>query len=45
LRDSSRPDDVPAKEIVVLRDPEAEKSIVILLFENKAATTSLATPR
>jgi hypothetical protein len=28
-----RPDDVPAKEIVVLHDPEGEKSLVILFFE------------
>lgn len=36
MQDSSRPDDVPAKEIVVLHDPEAEKSVVILFFENEA---------
>ena len=28
-----RPDDVPANEIIVLHDPEAEKSLVILFFE------------
>jgi hypothetical protein len=28
-----QPDDVPASEIVVLHDPEAEKSLVILFFE------------
>ena len=28
-----RPDNVPATEIVVLHDPEAEKSLVILFFE------------
>ena len=28
-----RPENVPAKEIVVLHDPEAEKSLVILFFE------------
>jgi hypothetical protein len=27
------PDDVPAKEIVVLHDPDSEKSLVILFFE------------
>jgi hypothetical protein len=32
---SERPADVPAKEIVVLHDPEAEKSLVILFFENE----------
>jgi hypothetical protein len=36
MQDSSRPDDVPAKEIVVLHDPEAAKSVVILFFENEA---------
>jgi hypothetical protein len=30
------PDDVPAKEILVLHDPEGAKSIVILFFENEA---------
>ena len=30
-----RPDDVPAKEIVVLHDPEAEKSLVILFLETE----------
>jgi hypothetical protein len=28
-----RPDNVPATEIIVLHDPEAEKSLVILFFE------------
>ena len=36
MQDSSRPDDVPAKEIVVLHDPEAEKSVVVLFFDNEA---------
>ena len=30
-----RPENVPAKEIVVLHDPEAEKSLVILFFETE----------
>jgi len=30
----ARPDNVPAKEIVVLHDPEAEKSLVVLFFDN-----------
>jgi hypothetical protein len=30
-----RPDDVPASEIIVLHDPEAEKSLVILFFETE----------
>lgn len=29
------PDDLPAKEILVLHDPEAEKSLVILFFDNE----------
>ncbi len=33
MESSERPDDVPAKEIVVLHDPEAEKSLVIVFFE------------
>jgi hypothetical protein len=33
MQGSDRPDNVPAKEIVVLHDPEAEKSLVILFFE------------
>jgi hypothetical protein len=35
MEGSDRPDDVPAKEVVVLHDPEAEKSLVILFFENE----------
>jgi hypothetical protein len=34
MESSDRPDDVPAQEIVVLHDPEAGKSVVILFFEN-----------
>ena len=30
-----RPDNVPAKEIVVLHDPEAEKSLVIVFFDTE----------
>ena len=33
MQGSERPDDVPAKEIVVLHDPDAEKSLVIVFFE------------
>ena len=29
------PDDLPAKEIVVLHDPDGEKSLVILFFDNE----------
>ena len=35
MQGSDRPDDVPAKEIVVLHDPEAEKSLVIVFFETE----------
>jgi hypothetical protein len=35
MQGSERPDNVPAKEIVVLHDPEAEKSLVIVFFETE----------
>jgi hypothetical protein len=35
MQGSERPDNVPAKEIVVLHDPEAEKSMVILFFDTE----------
>ena len=35
MKNSDRPDDVPAKEIVVLHDPEAEKSVVVVFFETE----------
>ena len=35
MESSDRPDDVPAKEIVVLHDPEADKSLVILFFDTE----------
>ena len=35
IESSERPDDVPAKEIVVLHDPDAEKSLVIVFFETE----------
>ena len=34
MQGSEQPDNVPAKEFVVLHDPEAEKSLVILFFDN-----------
>jgi hypothetical protein len=34
MQDGDRPENVPAKEIVVLHDPETEKSLVIVFFEN-----------
>ena len=35
MESSERPDNVPAKEIVVLHDPEADKSLVILFFDSE----------
>jgi hypothetical protein len=34
MQEGGRPDDVPATEIIVLHDPEAAKSLVILFFES-----------
>ena len=35
MQGSERPESVPAKEIVVLHDPEGEKSLVIVFFETE----------
>jgi hypothetical protein len=35
MQGSERPDNVPAKEIVVLHDPEGDKSLVILFFDTE----------
>jgi hypothetical protein len=35
MNEGGRPDDVPATEILVLHDPEAEKSLAILFFESE----------
>jgi hypothetical protein len=35
MREGDRPEDIPATEVVVLHDPEAEKSLVILFFETE----------
>ncbi|HEY8725032.1 MAG TPA: hypothetical protein VIL92_14395 [Gaiellaceae bacterium] len=35
MEGSERPDNVPAKEIIVLHDPEAAKSVVIVFFDNE----------
>jgi hypothetical protein len=35
LTEQERPDDIPASEIVVLHDAAAEKSLVIVFFENE----------
>jgi hypothetical protein len=36
MQDAEPPEGLPATEIVVLHDPDAEKSLVILFFENEA---------
>jgi hypothetical protein len=36
MEGGEQPDSVPAKEIVVLHDPESDKSLVILFFDNDA---------
>jgi hypothetical protein len=35
MGEGNRPEDIPATEVVVLHDPEAEKSLVILFFETE----------
>ena len=35
MEDGGRPDDVPATEIVVLHDADAERSVVILFFDSE----------
>ena len=35
MQEGERTEDIPAKEIVVLHDPDAEKSLVILFFETE----------
>jgi hypothetical protein len=35
MEGGERPENVPAKEILVLHDPEAEKSVVILFFDSE----------
>ena len=35
MQGSDRPDNVPSKEILVLHDPEAEKSLVVVFFETE----------
>jgi hypothetical protein len=34
MREGERPDDLPATEIVFLHDPDAEKALVVLFFDN-----------
>jgi hypothetical protein len=33
MAEGEQPEEIPAKEVVVLHDPEADKSLVILFFE------------
>jgi hypothetical protein len=35
MEGETRPDDVPATEFVVLHDPDAEKALVLLFFDNE----------
>ena len=35
MQQGERPEGLPASEIVVLHDPEAEQSLVIVFFENE----------
>ena len=35
IGESGRPDEIPATEILVMHDPDAEKSLVIVFFENE----------
>ena len=35
MEESGRPDDVPATEMVVLHDPDAQSSVVILFFDSE----------
>lgn len=35
MESGERPEDVPAKEIVILHDPDNDKSLVVLFFDNE----------
>jgi len=35
IEQGERPADIPASEIVVLHDPDTDKSLVVLFFENE----------
>jgi hypothetical protein len=35
IQEGQRPDEIPATEIVVLHDPEAEKSLAIVFFDTE----------
>ena len=35
MEQGDRPDDIPAKELIVLHDPDASKSLAIVFFDNE----------
>ena len=35
MEEGGRPDEVPATEVIVLHDPEGERSLVILFFDSE----------
>jgi hypothetical protein len=35
MEGGERPDNIPAKEIIVLHDPDADKSLVVVFFDNE----------
>ena len=35
MQEGERPEEIPAKEILVLHEPESEKSLVIVFFDNE----------
>jgi hypothetical protein len=35
IEEGERPDEIPATEIVILHDPDAEKSVAIVFFDNE----------
>ena len=35
IENDPQPDDIPATEILMLHDPDAERSLVIMFFENE----------
>ena len=35
MEEGGRPDEVPATEVVVLHDPDAQRSVVILFFDSE----------
>jgi hypothetical protein len=35
MREGERPEEVPATEVIVLHDPEAEKALAILFFDTE----------